>query len=315
MKDSKSRKWQITINNPLDKGYTHDFIREQFKLIKPVIYWCLSDEIGENQTYHTHVFIACSSAVRFSTIRNKFEGAHFEMAKGTAQQNREYVFKEGKWTNDKKEDTNLKDTHEEYGECPLERQGQRNDIHDLYDMIKQGSSDFEIIEENPNYLLNIEKVDRARQIVREEEFKNKFRKLHVQYLYGETGSGKTRFVMEKYGYSNVFRVTDYKHPFDSYKGQDVVIFEEFRSSLKIQDLLNYLDGYPLELPCRYANKIACFTKVYLITNIPFEEQFKNVQYANPETWNAFKRRIHEIYHFEKDTPTVKEDYFDQLSLL
>ncbi len=32
------------------------------------------------------------------------------------------------------------------------------------------------------------------------------------------------------------------------KGQDVIVFEEFRSSLKIQDMLNYLDGYPCELP-------------------------------------------------------------------
>lgn len=314
MKDTKSRKWQITINNPQEKGFSHDFIKKQLEQMKSVIYWCLSDEIGQEGTYHTHIFIACSSAVRFSTVRNKFDGAHFEMAKGTAQQNREYVFKEGKWTNDKKEDTNLKNTHEEFGECPLERQGQRNDIVDLYDMVKQGASDFDIIEENPNFLLNIEKIDRARQIVREEQFKNTFRKLHVQYLYGKTGSGKTRFVMEKYGYSNVFRVTDYKHPFDSYKGQDIVIFEEFRSSFKIQELLNYLDGYPLELPCRYANKIACYTKVFLITNIPFEQQYETIQYTNPETWNALKRRIHEVYFYTGEK-VIKEDYFEQMSLL
>ena len=79
--------------------------------------------------------------------------------------------------------------------------------------------------------------------------------------------------MEKYGYQNVYRVTDYDHPFDSYKGQDVIVFEEFRSSLKIQDMLNYLDGYPCELPCRYNNKLACFTKVYIITNISFNQQY------------------------------------------
>ena len=27
-------------------------------------------------------------------------------------------------------------------------------------------------------------------------------------------------------------LTDYTHPFDGYKGQDVIIFEEFRSDLK-----------------------------------------------------------------------------------
>lgn len=72
--------------------------------------------------------------------------------------------------------------------------------------------------------------------------------MRVEYVCGVTGAGKTRGVMEKYGYDKVFRVTDYLHPWDSYKGQDVVVFEEFKSSLRIQDMLNYLDGYPLELP-------------------------------------------------------------------
>lgn len=69
--------------------------------------------------------------------------------------------------------------------------------------------------------------------------------------------------MEKYGYGNVFRITDYTHPFDNYKNQEVVIFEEFRSSLKIQDMLNYLDDYPCELVARYNNKIACYLTAYI----------------------------------------------------
>lgn len=103
--------------------------------------------------------------------------------------------------------------------------------------------------------------------------------------------------MEKYGYSNCYRVTDYQHPFDSYNGQDIVIFEEFRSSLKIQDMLNYLDGYPLDLPCRYNNKIACFTKVYIISNISLNDQYYDIQRNYEETWKAFLRRIHEVQVF------------------
>ena len=148
MKDTRTRKWQITINNPLEKGFTHDYIKAQLEKFKSCVYWCMSDEVGEQETFHTHVYMACSNAVRFSTVKNRFEGAHFEMAQGTSQQNRDYVFKEGKWAHDTKEDTNLKDTHEEWGEMPMERQGQRNDMADLYDMIKQGYSDFEIMEES-----------------------------------------------------------------------------------------------------------------------------------------------------------------------
>lgn len=312
MRDSNSRKWQITINNPAQKGFTHEYIRELLGAFKSLVYWCMSDEIGEEGTYHTHIFGAFSSCVRFSTIKKKFEGAHFEMAKGTSKENRDYIFKEGKWAKDKKKETNLVDTHEEFGDMPVERQGQRNDLIDLYDMIKQGMTNYDIMEENPAYMMNLDKIEKARQIVKEEKYKNIFRELEVTYLWGATGTGKTRSVMEKFGYENVYRVTDYDHPFDGYKGQDVVIFEEFRSSLKIQEMLNYLDGYPLELPCRYMNRIACFTKVYIITNIPLREQYELVQASYPETWAAFNRRITSVYEMIQDDDKDLEG-FHQLS--
>ncbi|MCL1901893.1 MAG: RNA helicase domain-containing protein [Firmicutes bacterium] len=111
--------------------------------------------------------------------------------------------------------------------------------------------------------------------------------------------------MEKYGYENVFRITNYERGmFDAYKGQDVIIFEEFRSSLKVEEMLNLLDGYPLQLPCRFQDKVACYTKAYLITNIQFNEQYKNIQLEQPKTWEAFKRRVHKIIDFDKTQTTT-----------
>lgn len=67
--------------------------------------------------------------------------------------------------------------------------------------------------------------------------------------------------------------------------------------LKITDMLNYLDGYPVTLPCRYTNRQACYNTVYLISNIPLEEQYKNVQIDEPATWKAFLRRIHHVVEY------------------
>lgn len=148
----------------------------------------------------------------------------------------------------------------------------------------------------------LDKIDRARQLLIEEEYKNTWRDLTVTYIFGLTETGKTRSIMEKYGYSNVFRITDYDHPFDSYKNNSVLIFEEFRSSIKIQNMLNYLDGYPCELPARYNNKTACYLEVYIITNIFLEQQYVNIQVESPETWKAFLRRIDQvIWYQDKDT--------------
>ena len=223
-KDTMTRKWQITINNPKDKGMTHEYIAQKVGEMKNVIYWCMADEIGAEGTYHTHIYLAGKNGIRFSTIKRRFDGGHFEMAKGTSQQNKEYVSKTGKWLNDRKHETCVDGTFEEFGECPVERQGCRNDLVDLYGMIKDGMSNYEIMEQNPAFMLNLDKIERARQVVNEERYKHEFRQLDVTYIYGTTGAGKTRSVMERYGYESVFRVTDYLHPFDNYKGQDVIIF-------------------------------------------------------------------------------------------
>ena len=121
-KDTQSRKWQLTINNPREKGFIHSVInvimRDNFK---SVIYYCMADEIGQNGTYHTHLFLCGRSGIRFSTLRNKFPGAHFEMCNGTAQENMEYVSKTGKWQNHEKSETRVDGTFEEHGEMPIER--------------------------------------------------------------------------------------------------------------------------------------------------------------------------------------------------
>lgn len=306
--DKQSRKWQITINNPVAKGLDHDALKEILSHMKSVAYYCMSDEGGS--THHTHIYIYSNSPVRFSTLKNKFPTAHIELARGTSEQNRDYVFKEGKWQNDKKRGTNLLDTHEEWGEMPIERQGARNDLADLYDMIKQGASDFEILDNNPEYFCQIDRMEKVRQTIFQDYYKNQFRKLEVTYVWGETGTGKTRSVMEQYGYANVYRITNYAHPFDLYKGQEVIIFEEFRSSLPLADMLNYLDGYPLSLPCRYNDRVACYTKVFIISNIDLRWQYDGLQRTEKESWQAFLRRIHhvKVYQNQKETLYTTQEY-------
>lgn len=299
-RDTATRKWQLTINNPVDRGFTHDRIKAIMKESAGLLYWCMADEIGEEGTYHTHVYVQYKNAVMFSTMKKRFDGAHFEMAKGTAKENMEYVSKTGKWLKDKKHETSVPDTFEQFGELPMERQGKRNDLGDLYAMIKDGFSNYEILEQMPESLLNIDRIEMARQTVLQETYKKIWRDVNVTYIYGFTGLGKTRAIMEQYGYENVYRVTDYAHPFDSYKGQDVVIFEEFRTSIRLPMMLTLLEGYPVELLCRYANKMACFTKVCIITNVSLGEQYVGEQIDSYGDWLAFLRRINLIRHYTHD---------------
>ena len=302
-----SRKFQLTINNPTDHGFTHDRIRANLSESPGLLYWCMCDEVGEQGTTHTHVYVVFKNSVMFETLHKRFYGAHIEQANGSNQENRDYVRKEGKWLDDAKHETNLADTFEEWGELPPDRTRSETQADRIVQMIRDGKTNAEILEECPTAYSKITHIEQTRQTLLAERYKDEWRQLDVTYLWGDTAAGKTRSVMEKYGYSQVYRATDYAHPFDSYKGQDVIVFEEFRSSLAIGDMLNFLDGYPVELPCRYANKVACYTKVYIISNISLEQQYPNVQMDNPETWAAFLRRIHHIEHMTNNFALLPDD--------
>jgi hypothetical protein len=87
--------------------------------------------------------------------------------------------------------------------------------------------------------------------------------------------------------------------------EDVMVFEEFRESLPIQEMLQYLDGYPLKLKARYQDRVACYTKVYVISNWSFYAQYKKEQKTDKKTIDAFKRRfkfigtLSEVKEYEK----------------
>lgn len=305
-KDTQSRKYQLTINNPQEHGLDHEAVKKALEQLTALEYYCLADEIGlETQTPHTHVFVVLRNSTRFSRIKKLFPEAHIEAARGTVQENRAYVEKTGKWSEDEKADTRVPDTFEEWGEIPEEPgQGARSDIAELYSKIKAGMSNAEIMAANPDSAKHIHLMDKIRQDILEALYREQWRDVEVTYIFGPTATGKTRGVMEAHGYSSVYRVTDYSHPFDRYAQEPVLCLDEFRSSLLIGDMLDYLDGYPLALPARYANRQACYEKVYIISNIDLREQYPNVQTNEPATWKAFLRRIHHVIEYREDREPI-----------
>ena len=302
------RKYQLTINNPLEHGFPHEVIRSNLEALSQCLYWCMADEVGESGTYHTHVYLACKNAVMFSTVQKRFYGAHIEPAKGSHQENRDYIRKEGKWHDDAKHETSVPGTFEESGELPEETDHRLQVSEAIYGMVKDGASNAEILEAYPAAMNRLQHIEATRQTLLKERYRKEFRQVQVHYIWGKTRVGKTRFVMEKHGYEKVYRVTSYQHPFDGYDGEPVLLLDEFRSSLPFSDLLKYLEGYPVMLPCRYADKVACFTEVYIISNIPLSEQYPNIQSEEPRSWDAFVARLAEVYEMLPDqTPVPFEE--------
>ncbi|MFR0589078.1 hypothetical protein ACLUWG_04450 [Bifidobacterium apri] len=85
------------------------------------------------------------------------------------------------------------------------------------------------------------------------------RDIEVYYLYGQTGVGKTSYVMNKYAPEDVYRVSDYQHPFDGYENQKVLLMDEFAGTLPFDQLLNVTDRWRTTLASRYHTGSPCTT--------------------------------------------------------
>lgn len=87
---SMSKNWCFTVNNytELDEVFFKEF---------KCRYMVYGREVGDNLTPHLQGYIALDSNSRLSGVKKLHARAHWEMAKGTAEQNRVYCTKQGQY--------------------------------------------------------------------------------------------------------------------------------------------------------------------------------------------------------------------------
>jgi hypothetical protein len=78
---------------------------------------------------------------------------------------------------------------------------------------------------------------------------------------------------------------------------DIIVFDEFKSQIPITEMNDYIEGEPLHLSARMTNRLAIYTKVFIMSNYPLEEQYKKARAQGDEpSYEAFCNRIHEIIY-------------------
>jgi len=116
------------------------------------------------------------------------------------------------------------------------------------------------------------------------------RNVAVTLLWGETGTGKTHRVRKAHPTGYTIRAG--RGPFDNYNGEETVIFDEFDSKdWPITDMLMYLDKWECPLNCRYQNKYAAWSRIFIITNLDPKDLYT---FEDERRRAAFMRRINYI---------------------
>lgn len=196
---------------------------------------------------------------------------HLETRRGNEKQNEIYNSKEGKY--------------KEVGKFIL--QGQHTDLDESYHAIMSGKKTIhDIANEQFSMYCRFRNGFGDAQEWADKALSKKFRKIEVIVHSGETGTGKTRKAMEG---EDVYKICacDIKW-FDGYQGEKTLVIDDYNNDIKINRLLNLLDGYQLRLPIKGGFTYARWTTVYITTNLTRDELHP---WAKPAHRRALDRRI------------------------
>lgn len=122
------------------------------------------------------------------------------------------------------------------------------------------------------------------------------REVEVTFIWGPTGVGKTRSVRETVPPEKLYSATlSGRDPFGKYAFEPVLLLDEFRGDFPLAELLQLLDRYPVQLDRRYENSWAAWTRVFICSNWPLEDLYRDCPAADRA---ALRRRINKIIHME-----------------
>lgn len=233
---SCAKHWCFTVDTANDAKIAYDEAAMSYLVYQ------IEEGKQEGRYRHFQGYVAYRIKVRLSTLQRDFGmHAHYEVARGSPQENRDYCTKEeGRWSGDTAGPF-------EYGVMPRGK-GSRTDIAALTARLDAGGGLCDIASEFPTEFFRYWKGLAAYQLLCTP---GRNRPMHVFVLTGPTGTGKSRFA---YDYDNKAcwkppaDGSGANHWFDGYGGQATVVWDEFTDTqASLPFLLRLLDRYPLSV--------------------------------------------------------------------
>ena len=269
----------FTLNN-----YTAWEYEDLIKNTAPTVQWMIiGKEVSETGTPHLQGACIIGTQKAFSTVKT-FPGlhrAHIEKMAGRPHDSLIYCSKQDK-------------SPFQHGRLP--EPGKRNDIHNAVDAIKNGASIRELAE--GDHAVPVVKFFKGLTVLRSLLDTAPRTPPLVLWLYGPTGTGKTRSAVEfaerLAGPGNYWISSGSLRWFDGYDAHDVAIFDDFRAKhATFSFLLRLLDRYELRVEFK-GGSVRWNPSVVIVTaNAGPREMWS---FRTEEQLDQLERRITEIRH-------------------
>lgn len=279
----QSRRWCFTWNNPncLDTELSNRLRSEE-----RIRYFVFQHEIGENKTEHFQGYVEMHHSQRLSFCRSLIDRAHWEVAGGSAQQNKNYCTKA--------ETRFPGSVVQEYGEA-MEGQGQRTDLQGAWDLLRQTNDLTAVIEQKPiAFIRNFRGLTAAWQILNKPKPRPQ---IQCFVFYGASGCGKTTHVGTKIMSGKpYFKLWDKKGQWwDRLVPTDTHLWiDEYKGEMPFELFKEVLGPAPLTLPIKGGSTSAGFQTIWITSNHAPEDWYPSL---SPVDLQALRNRITTTYFF------------------
>lgn len=244
----RGRLWCFT-NYNLDFDYKSIYENEK----NDIRYIAYSNEIcpTTNRPHHQGFIYFFGKKESFKKIGKMLGKSHVEICKGNLEQNEKYCSKVG--------------TLIELGDRPA--QGERKDLTQLKDEVLNGTITAEqIMCNNPTiYHQYGRTIDKLEDVALRQKYRTWMTAGY--WFYGETGYGKSEHIFTDFNPSTHYVYPNDNGWWDGYRGQEIVLFDDFRgNTIEYAELLKLCDRYPKTVKRRNREPVPFLAKKIYITS-------------------------------------------------
>lgn len=277
----QGRRWTFTLNN-----YTEDeskYIAELRAGEQHLRFLIAGIETGESGTRHLQGYLELTRPTRLAGVKRLLgtERVHLERAVATADQNITYCSKEG----------NLL---VRVGTTGDGRQGSRTDLLAVKELLDSGATLGEVADRHFTQFVQYRRSFQAYVDLRRVP---RSWRTQVSWVWGPTGSGKSRRVMQEsqaLSGGDVAWIADQTLQwFEPYGGHKGAVLDDFAGKAPLPLLLRLFDRYPMQVAIKGGFVQWSPRIVWVTSNFsPYELYGHEVQFP------ALERRLDEIIHLE-----------------